>query len=234
MFEMKNITAGYGEVNVLKNVGFQVPQGQIIALVGSNGAGKTTITRVISKSLKPSSGSIIFDGQDYTGKQPHEVVEMGIVQVPEGRRLFPDMTIYENLLVGSTCRHAKAQREQSLKEVFETFPRLEERKDQKAKTLSGGEQQMLAIGRALMARPKMLILDEPSLGLSPLMVQQVFSVVRGIKERGMTILLIEQNVKLSLSICNYAYVLENGRIVLQGTGEELMDNEHLRKAYLGI
>ena len=234
MFKMENITAGYGEVKVLKDVTFEVPDGKIIALVGSNGAGKTTITRVISKSLKPDGGKLIFDGQDYTQKQPHEVVEMGIVQVPEGRRLFPDMTIYENLLVGSTCRHAKQEREKSLKAIFETFPRLEERKEQKAKTLSGGEQQMLAIGRALMAKPKMLILDEPSLGLSPLMVQQVFSVVRKIKESGMTILLIEQNVKLSLSLCNYAYVLENGRIVLQGTGEELMDNEHLRKAYLGI
>ncbi len=234
MFKMENVTAGYGEVKVLKDVTFEVPDGQIIALVGSNGAGKTTITRVISKSLKPSGGKLIFDGQDYTAKQAHEVVEMGIVQVPEGRRLFSDMTIYENLLVGSTCRHAKAEREKTLKAIFETFPRLEERKEQKAKTLSGGEQQMLAIGRALMAKPKMLILDEPSLGLSPLMVQQVFSVVRKIKESGMTILLIEQNVKLSLSLCNYAYVLENGRIVLQGTGEELMDNEHLRKAYLGI
>lgn len=234
MFSCEKINAGYGEVKVLKDVSLNVPEGKIVALVGSNGAGKTTLTRVISKTLKPESGRLLLDGTDYTAKQPYEVVEMGIVQVPEGRRLFPDMSIYENLLVGSTCKHAKKERAQSLKTIFELFPRLEERQDQRAKTLSGGEQQMLAIGRALMAKPRLLILDEPSLGLSPLMVQQVFAIVRRIREAGMTILLIEQNVKLSLSICDYAYVLENGRMVLEGEGHQLMDNEHLRKAYLGL
>jgi len=234
MLKLENISAGYGSVNVIKEISFEVPKGEIVALVGSNGAGKTTITRVISKSLKPSEGKLIFDGTDYTHLPPHEVVEMGIIQVPEGRHLFSDMTIHENLLVGSTCKHAKAVSKESLEEIYELFPRLAERKNQKAKTLSGGEQQMLAIGRALMGKPRLLILDEPSLGLSPLLVQNVFHAVQTIRNNGMTILLIEQNVRLSLSVCNHAYVLENGRIVLQGNGNELSQNEHLRKAYLGL
>ncbi len=234
LLELTNVYAGYKDAPVLSDITISVEEGQITSIVGSNGAGKTTLLRTISGLLAPSAGKITFAGQDITGAQPHLIVEMGISQVPEGRQLFPHMTVEGNLLVGSHTKSAKEHRQANLEWVFELFPILKERRNQLARTLSGGEQQMLATGRALMSNPKLLMLDEPSLGLAPLLVDTVFQVVRDICNRGTTVLLIEQNVQQALEMAEQAYVLENGSVVMRGNGKALLGNEELRKAYLGL
>jgi branched-chain amino acid transport system ATP-binding protein len=219
----------------LKDISIEVENGKIISIVGANCAGKSTLLNTISGILRPTSGRIFFEGEEITHIPAHQIIQKGIVQVPEGRKLFPLMTVKDNLLVGASCLRAKKDRAESLKQVFQLFPILENRLTQVAETLSGGEQQMVAIGRALMAKPKLLILDEPSLGLSPLMVKEVFKVIKQLhtKDR-ITILLVEQNLKHALSLSHYAYVLENGIIVLEGTSDEIVRNEYTKKAYLGI
>lgn len=234
MLNVERVDTYYGEIQALREVSLQVEEGQIVSIIGSNGAGKTTTLNTISGVLQAQSGRIDFLGKRIENSPPHEIVEMGIVQVPEGRLLFPFMTTLENLELGAYTQRARENREENLKEVFKLFPVLEERKNQLAGTLSGGEQQMLAIGRGLMASPKLLMLDEPSLGLAPFLVQQVFETVKEINSRGITVLLVEQNVFHSLAITHEAYVLENGRVVLGGKGKELLDNPQVKEAYLGL
>ncbi|MGA3085458.1 MAG: ABC transporter ATP-binding protein [Thermodesulfobacteriota bacterium] len=234
MLKVNNIDVSYGDVQVLWDVSFEVKEKEILVLIGANGAGKSTILRTISGLLRPSKGSIEFKGTRLDRIHDHKIVESGIAHVPEGRRLFPEMTVEENLIIGSLNPKAKSKRRQTLKEIYGLFPRLEERRKQYARTLSGGEQQMCAVGRGLMALPELMLFDEPSLGLSPILVQGIFQIAQRINQEGVTILLVEQNVKQTLSICHRAYVLENGRIVLQGTGQELLDNPHVKEAYLGI
>lgn len=234
MLRVSNLNVFYGDAQALWDVSFHVPKGHIVALVGSNGAGKSTTLKAISNLIQPRSGEISIEGKATTGLPAYRIVEMGVAHVPEGRQLFPLMTVYENLRMGSILPEAKAKRGETLQEVFEIFPILEERKNQLAETLSGGEQQMLALARGLMLRPKLLLLDEPSLGLAPLLVSSIFKTIREINKRGITVLLVEQNVQQSLEMAERAYVLENGRIVLQGKGRDLLSNEHVRKAYLGI
>jgi len=218
----------------LREVSLKAEEGKIASIVGGNGAGKTTTIRTLSGLLKPSSGAIRFLAQDVTLFPPHRRVELGMIQIPEARRLFPYMTVSGNLDMGSYTARARKEKEKVRKEIFDLFPVLQERKNQMAHTLSGGEQQMLAIGRGLMARPTLLMLDEPSLGLAPIVVRMIFQTVLRINAQGITILLVEQNVKQCLEISNQSYVLENGRVVLHGTGGEVLKNEHLRKAYLGL
>ncbi|UZG44397.1 ABC transporter ATP-binding protein [Caldimonas thermodepolymerans] len=232
--EVKNLTVGYGDTAVLRGLDLTVGTGELVALIGSNGAGKTTLLRTISGLLKPKDGSILVDGKPVHGLRPDEVVVAGFVQSPEGKQLFGSMSILENLLVGAHIPRARAVREQTLKEVFELFPILEERQKLPASTLSGGQQQMVAVGRALMAKPKVLALDEPSLGLAPIMVDRVFESIKRIRDRGTTVLVIEQNVFKVLQMADHGYVLENGRISLKGSGAELLANEHLRTTYLGM
>lgn len=234
MLKVNNIDVSYGDVQVLWDVSFEVREKEILVLVGANGAGKSTTLRTISGLLRPDKGFIEFDGLRLDQIPEHKTIEQGIAHVPEGRRLFPEMSVEENLIMGSMAPKAKAKRYQTLKEVYQLFPKLEERRKQYARTLSGGEQQMCAIGRGLMALPEILLLDEPSLGLAPILVQEIFQIVQRINQEGVTVLLVEQNVKHTLSICHRAYVLENGRIVLDGTGTELLNNPHVREAYLGI
>jgi branched-chain amino acid transport system ATP-binding protein len=234
MLKISQIDVFYGDVQVLWEVSFEVREKEILVLVGANGAGKSTTLRTISGLLRPAKGSIDFNGTRLNQIPDYKTIEKGIAHVPEGRRLFPEMTVEENLIMGSLSPKAKAKRQQTIKEVYRLFPRLEERRKQNARTLSGGEQQMCAIGRGLMALPQLLLLDEPSLGLSPLLVQDIFKIVQRINQEGVTVLLVEQNVKHTLSICDRAYVLENGRIALEGTGQELLKNPHVREAYLGI
>ncbi len=235
MLEVEKLFAGYGEFLILKDITFSVGEGRVISIVGANCAGKTTLLNTISGLLKPNSGKIFFGGEEITALPGYRIIEKGIVQVPEGRKLFPLMNVRDNLLVGASFSRAKQDREKSLAMVFRRFPVLRERLTQIAETLSGGEQQMVALGRALMARPRLLILDEPSLGLSPVMVNEVFKIIQQLHtEDHIPILLVEQNLKHALSLSDYAYVLENGRIVLQGTSEEVTKNEYTRKAYLGI
>lgn len=235
MLKVSELDVSYGDVQVLWEVSFEVKEGECIALLGANGAGKTTTLNTISGLLRPRRGNITFFGEDLTRKPAHQMAALGIAHVPEGRRLFPEMTVRENLEMGSLSGEAKTRRKETMEEVFWLFPRLKERENQLAGSLSGGEQQMLAIGRGLMARPKLLMLDEPSLGLAPVVVDQVFKVIEELhRTRGMTILLVEQNVMEALNACDRAYVLENGRIVLTGQGKELLDNEHVREAYLGL
>ena len=234
MLKVTNLEVSYGDVQVLWDVSFEVREKEILILIGANGAGKSTTLRSISGLLRPSKGSIEFKGTRLDRIPDHKIVESGIAHIPEGRRLFPEMTVEENLIMGSLNPKAKAKRQGTLKEVFRLFPRLEERRKQPARTLSGGEQQMCAIGRGLMSIPKLLMFDEPSLGLAPVLVQDIFRMIKKINQEGVTVLLVEQNVKQTLSICNRAYVLENGRIVLEGTGQEFLNDPHVKEAYLGI
>lgn len=233
MLKIDNIDVYYGAIHALKGISLEVKEGEIVTLIGANGAGKSTTLRTISGLLKPKTGSITFLGQDIAGVRAHEIVKKGISQVPEGRRVFAEMTVMENLDLGAFVRKDKAGIQQDLKHVFELFPRLEERKNQSAGTLSGGEQQMLAMGRALMSRPKLLLLDEPSMGLAPLLIKEIFNIIVDINKSGTTVLLVEQNANMAFSIANRAYVLETGRITLSGSAQELAASEDVRKAYLG-
>lgn len=234
MLELVDVSARYGKTQVLWDVGLTVNAGEIVALVGSNGAGKTTLLKVICGLLPPSSGRVTYLGQRISGLSPHEVVDLGISHVPEGGRVFPDMSVRENLEMGAYPSQAWARRAETLEKVFRVFPVLKERQRQLAKTLSGGERQMLAMGRALMAGPKLCLLDEPSYGLAPLLIAEVFRIVRSLREEQVTVMLIEQNVKHTLETADRAYVLENGRISLEGNCCDLMTTDYVRKAYLGL
>jgi branched-chain amino acid transport system ATP-binding protein len=234
MLAVEKLGFAYGDMKVLWDVDLTVNEGEIVTLVGSNGAGKSTTLKNVSRLVSWSSGSIRFEGEDLSRFQPHQVVERGVVQVPEGRKIFPEMTVMENLRMGSFPKSCRKDRQKNVERVFSLFPRLKEREKQLGGTLSGGEQQMLAIGRSLMAKPRLLLLDEPSLGLSPLLVKNIFQIITEINRQGVTILLVEQNVYQSLRIANRAYVLETGRVVLTGTGDELLSNEHVKKAFLGM
>ncbi len=234
MLKIENLNVQYGQFRVLHDVSLTVEAGQTVSIVGANGDGETTEINTISGLLRPASGHIFFEGEDLTTIPAYQVVHLGIVQVPEGRKLFPDMSVEENLLVGAIHPRARSERGPGMEQVYHLFPILAQRKGQLAKTLSGGEQQMLAIGRGLMSKPKLLMLDEPSLGLAPLLVRQTFSTVQELKKMGLTVLLVEQNIRHSLAISDYAYVLETGRVVLAGTGQELLKDEHTKKAYLGL
>jgi branched-chain amino acid transport system ATP-binding protein len=234
MLEVERVSAGYGDVPVLWDVSLSVPQGEIVALVGANGMGKTTLLRTISGVIHPTSGTIRLNGETVTGLPAHAVAGRGVAHVPEGRQLFPQMTVRENLTVGALLPQAKANRAESMERVFALFPRLQERQTQLAGSLSGGEQQMVAIGRGLMLRPRLLMLDEPSLGLAPLLVEEIFVVVDRLCREGMTILLVEQNVQQSLRLAKTGYVLENGRIVLHGPAKDLLHDPKVRTAYLGL
>jgi branched-chain amino acid transport system ATP-binding protein len=234
MLEVDGIDVSYGDLQVLWNVSFRVAEGEIVALVGANGAGKSTTIKAVSGLLRPTSGGIRFLDQQLDRIPPYKVIAHGIAQVPEGRRLFPEMTVRENLIMGALAPRAKAKREETMERVFDLFPRLHDREKQLAGTLSGGEQQMCAVGRGLMALPRLIMFDEPSLGLAPILVSEIFRIIEQIKKQGVTVLVVEQNTKHSLEICDRAYVMENGRIVLTGTGRELLNDEHVKQAYLGI
>lgn len=234
LLNLNKINGFYGDIQVLYDVSLKVEEGEIVTIVGANGAGKTTLLKIISGLFQPKSGTITFINQRIDNLPSHEIVRKGIVQVPEGRKLFPFLTVLENLEVGAYIPQARKHLKESLKMIFKSFPILSERKNQLARTLSGGEQQMLAIARGLMTKPKLLMLDEPSLGLAPLLVKEVFEIVKTVKQQNIPILLVEQNVKHSLEISNRAYVLENGKIVLEGKGQELLGNEKVKKAYLGM
>ena len=233
MLEVKDLQVYYGVIQALKGISFHVNQGEVIALIGANGAGKTTTLQTLTGILSPKSGSIVFEGKDLTRTPAHKIVEMGMAHVPEGRRVFADMSVYENLLLGAYTRKDKAEIAESLASVYKRFPRLEERKGQRAVTLSGGEQQMLAMGRALMSRPRIILMDEPSMGLSPIFVNEIFDIIREVSESGTTVLLVEQNAKKALSIADRAYVLETGSITMDGKAEDLLNDEAVQKAYLG-
>lgn len=234
MLTIDDIHVNYGSFQALDGVSLQVNEGEIVALLGSNGAGKTTTINTASGLIRPLSGSVSFNGEDLLKYKLHEISSLGLVQVPEGRKLFPDMTIYENLLVGSYAKEARARRAENLDMCYEMFPKLKERQKQLAGSLSGGERQMVAIARALMQCPKLLMLDEPSLGLAPVVVEQVFEIIQSINKMGTTILLVEQNVQASLEIADRAYVIETGRNVMEGSAEELLANDDLKAAYLGM
>jgi len=233
MLRIEKLNFSYGDLQVLWDVDLEVKQGEIVTVVGANGAGKSTTLKNISRLVKPASGTLRFEDHDLRKVESHQVVEMGIIQVPEGRRIFPEMTVLENLRMGSYVKSARKDRERNVERVFALFPRLQERQKQLGGTMSGGEQQMLAIARGLMANPRLMLLDEPSLGLSPLFVKNIFEIIQEINRQGTTILLVEQNVFQSLRISHRAYVLETGRVVLSGPGQELLVNEHVKKAFLG-
>ena len=233
LVSIKNLSAGYGFVEVLRDVSIEIGAKEIVAVLGSNGVGKTTLNNALSGLIAPKTGEIIFDGNLVSGKSPSEIVEMGLIHVPEGRKLFPNLTVKDNLELGS-YRRGKSERQKNLDEVLAIFPKLAERIGQQAGTLSGGEQQMVAIGRGLMGNPKLLILDEPSLGLSPLLVEQMFELIKRINQQGITILLVEQNVMQSLNIASRAYVIEEGTIAISGEAKALRDNAELKKSYLGL
>ena len=233
MLTVENLQVYYGMINAIKGVSFTVDAGEIIALIGANGAGKTTIPHSITGLVTPRSGSIVFEGQDLLKTPAHKIVSLGMAHVPEGRRIFQELTVYDNLRLGAFTLHDNKRYESNLAYVYKHFPRLEERKKQIAGTLSGGEQQMLAMGRALMSNPKIILMDEPSMGLSPLLVNEIFHIIREVSADGTTVLLVEQNAKKALSIANRAYVLETGTISLSGNASELMGNEQVKKAYLG-
>ena len=233
MLDIKDINVYYGAIHAIKGISLTVNKGEIVTLIGANGAGKSTTLRTISGLLKPKTGSIEFLGKDISAMPAHQIVKEGISQVPEGRRIFAEMTVIENLELGAFIRTDKEAVEEDMQMVFRRFPRLEERREQLAGTLSGGEQQMLAMGRALMSRPKLLLLDEPSMGLAPLLIKEIFSIIQDINKAGTTVLLVEQNANMALSIANRAYVLETGRITLSGDAQKLAASEEVRKAYLG-
>lgn len=234
MLKVENLNMAYKDLQVLWDVNFEVIEGEIVVLVGANGAGKSSVLKTISGLQKPISGSIEFNGKILSETSPEEIIKEGVVHVPEGRKLFNEMTVEENLIMGSLHGEAKKKRKETLEECYSLFPRLKERRKQTTGTMSGGEQQMAAIARGLMSLPKLLMLDEPSLGLAPVLVQDIFEIVKRINKEGITILLVEQNVQTTLTFCNRAYVLENGRVTLTGTGNELLNNEHVKSAYLGI
>jgi len=234
MLEVRNVNTFYGKVQALWDISLTVGEAEIVALIGANGAGKTTLLNAISGLLQPASGTIEFDGQRIDGLSPHKIVDMGISHIPEGRRLFTDMSVHENLEMGAYNSRAWKSRKETFERVYESFPILKERARQLARTLSGGEQQMLAMGRGLMPMPKLCMFDEPSFGLAPMLVSEVFQVIRSLREQGITILLIEQNVRHTLEIADRAYVLENGRIVLEGSCKQLLQEELVKKAYLGL
>ena len=233
MLEVRDLEVNYGSINAIKKISFDVNEGEVIALIGANGAGKTTTLHTITGLLKAKSGSVMFEGKDLLRTPPHKIVEMGMAHVPEGRRIFQQLTVYKNLTLGAFTRKDKGAIDETLKMVYSKFPRLEERKKQVAGTISGGEQQMLAMGRALMSKPKIVLMDEPSMGLSPLFVSEVFKIIEEIRAGGTTVLLVEQNAKKALEIADRAYVLETGKIVLSGDAKELMNNDSVKKAYLG-
>ena len=233
MLSVNNLQVHYGMIQAIKDVSFEVNEGEVIALIGANGAGKTTILHTVSGLLQPTKGSVIFEGQDITKVPAHKIVSLGMAHVPEGRRVFAQLTVLENLKLGAYTRKDKNEMEETLKMIYRRFPRLEERKNQIAGTLSGGEQQMLAMGRALMSHPKIILMDEPSMGLSPIFVEEVFKIIRDISAEGVTVLLVEQNAKKALNIADRAYVLETGNIILQGDAKKLMNDESVKKAYLG-
>lgn len=233
MLEIQDIRVNYGMINAIKGISFSVDKGEVIALIGANGAGKTTTLHTISGLLRPKSGQILFNGLDITKVQPHKIVSMGIAHVPEGRRVFSQLSVMDNLKMGAFTRSDAKEKEETLETVFSRFPRLKERMNQAAGTLSGGEQQMLAMGRALMSRPQIILMDEPSMGLSPLLVSEVFDIIQSISKSGTTVLLVEQNAKKALSIADRAYVLETGKIVLSGNAADLINDDSVKKAYLG-
>jgi len=233
LLRIEDVRGGYGDLEILHGISLEVEAGEVVALIGANGAGKTTTLKAISGVVRTTTGTIMFDGDPIHSWQPRQIVATGLVQVPEGRKLFPDLTVRENLQLGA-YRRGRAESASTVQEVFELFPRLEERSDQTAGTLSGGEQQMLAIGRALMAQPRLLMLDEPSLGLAPLLVADIFNVIRDIGQLGVTVMLVEQNAVHALELSDRGYVLESGNVVLEGTGEELLGDDRVRAAYLGL
>ena len=233
MLEIKDIEVYYGVIQAIKGISFEVNEGEVIALIGANGAGKTTILHTITGLLSPKKGTVIFEGKDITKVPAHKIVSLGMAHVPEGRRVFAELTVYQNLRMGAYTRKDKAEIEQTLEMVYKRFPRLEERKNQLAGTLSGGEQQMPAMGRALMSHPKIIVMDEPSMGLSPILVNEIFDIIQEVSAGGTTVLLVEQNAKKALSIADRAYVLETGKIVLDGDAKELMNDDSIKKAYLG-
>ena len=233
MLEVRDLQLYYGMIHAIKGISFDVNQGEVIALIGANGAGKTTTLHTITGLLAPKSGSVLFEGKDITKVPAHKIVSMGMAHVPEGRRVFAELSVYENLKMGAYTRKDKKEIEESLANVYKRFPRLEERKNQMAGTLSGGEQQMLAMGRALMSKPKIILMDEPSMGLSPIFVNEIFDIIRAVSESGTTVLLVEQNAKKALSISDRAYVLETGTITMSGKAKDLLEDEAVKKAYLG-
>ena len=232
MLEVKDLSGYYGVIQALKGISFEVEEGDVIALIGANGAGKTTTLHALTGLIPVKSGSIVFEGKDITKVPGYKLVSMGIAHVPEGRRVFAQLTVLQNLKMGAYTRNNKQESEETIQKIYKRFPRLEERKNQLAGTLSGGEQQMLAMGRALMSHPRLIVMDEPSMGLSPLYVNEIFEIIKEISAEGTTVLLVEQNAKKALSIANKAYVLETGKIVLRGDAKELMNNDQVKKAYL--
>ena len=234
MLAIRDIHVNYGKKQVLWGVSLEIQAAEIVALIGANGAGKTTLLKTISGSLRPASGTIEFDGRHIEGLKPHSIVEMGMVHIPEGRKLFPDMSVRENLEMGAYVKRVWARKQETLEEVFRLFPLIEKRRAQLARTLSGGEQEMVAIGRGMMSRPTLCIIDEPSSGLAPIVVDEIFNIIQGLRDQGIAILLVEQNVQQTLEIADRAYVLENGRVILAGESEQLLQEELIRKAYLGI
>ena len=233
MLEVKDLEVYYGVIQAIKGISFEVNKGEVIALIGANGAGKTTTLHTITGLLSPKKGHVLFEGKDITKVPAHKIVSMGMAHVPEGRRVFAERSVYENLKMGAYTRKDKNEIEESLANVYKRFPRLEERKNQMAGTLSGGEQQMLAMGRALMSKPKIILMDEPSMGLSPILVNEIFDIIRAVSESGTTVLLVEQNAKKALAIADRAYVLETGKIVLEGNAKDLLEDDSIKKAYLG-
>ena len=233
MLEVKDLQVFYGMIQAIKGISFEVNEGETVALIGANGAGKTTTLHTITGLLSPKTGSVVFEGKEITKVPAHKIVSLGMAHVPEGRRVFAQFTVYQNLLMGAYTRKDKNEIEASLAEVYKRFPRLEERKNQIAGTLSGGEQQMLAMGRALMSKPRIILMDEPSMGLSPILVNEIFDIIQSVSASGTTVLLVEQNAKKALSIADRAYVLETGKIVQSGKAETLLNDDSIKKAYLG-
>lgn len=233
MLEVKDLEVYYGMIQAIKGISFEVNQGEVIALIGANGAGKTTTLHTITGLLSPKKGSVLFEGQDITKVPAHKIVSMGMAHVPEGRRVFSQLSVYENLKLGAYTRKDRSNIDKELQSIYERFPRLAERKNQLAGTLSGGEQQMLAMGRALMSKPSIVLMDEPSMGLSPILVNEIFDIIESISKSGTTVLLVEQNAKKALSIADRAYVLETGKVVLEGNAKDFLENDSIKKAYLG-